>query len=176
MTHSYYNKLIAVDTEGKPFAIDQDPNPTGPVGWVEEPLAPGAQHEIKGLPIVLGDVDRGAAETVIRASADDSVHLRFRIAESGREKRASAADGRSDVFHQINSAGRDDRRARQFSVKSTTHCRTPASCARKLFFVPAATTIDPARSVRRWLTGPRAFRCDVREQFDAGLTNAGLRP
>ena len=40
MTHSYYNKLIAGDAAGKPFTIDQDPNPTGPVGWIEEPLAP----------------------------------------------------------------------------------------------------------------------------------------
>ena len=40
MTHSYYSKLIAVDTAEKPFTIDQDPNTTGPVGWIEEPLAP----------------------------------------------------------------------------------------------------------------------------------------
>ena len=77
MTHSYYNKLIAVDAAEKPFTIDQDPNPTGPVGWVGEPLPPGAQHEIKGLPIMLGDVDRGDAETVIRATAGQAVRLRF---------------------------------------------------------------------------------------------------
>ena len=42
MTHSYYKKVIAVDKDGKPIAIDQDPNPTGPVGWIEELLRPGA--------------------------------------------------------------------------------------------------------------------------------------
>ena len=87
MTHSYYKKVIAVDKDGKPIAIDQDPNPTGPVGWIEEPLRPGAQHEIKGLPIMLGDVDRGAAETVIRAEAGQSLRIHFELSNVARTTR-----------------------------------------------------------------------------------------
>jgi len=93
MTHSYYKKVIAVDKDGKPIAIDQDPNPTGPVGWIEEPLQPGAQHEIMGLPILLGDVDRGAAETVVRAEAGQSLRIHFELSNVGQDHRASISTG-----------------------------------------------------------------------------------
>ncbi|QGQ32631.1 serine/threonine protein kinase [Gimesia maris] len=79
MTHSYYTKLSAVDDTGKPVPIDQDRKPAGPVGWWFLPFGFGAQHEIRGLPIRLGDVERGQAETVIQAKPGQSVRVRFTL-------------------------------------------------------------------------------------------------
>lgn len=79
MTHSYYRKLAAVDGTGKAIPIDQDKKPAGPVGWWFLPFDFGAQHEIRGLPIRLGDMERGQAETVIRAKAGQSVRVRFTL-------------------------------------------------------------------------------------------------
>ena len=79
MTHSYYDKLTAVDATGAPFAIETDPGPGGPVGWMQFPFPPGAQHEIGGMPIVLGDVDRGSAESVIRAKPGQSLRISFTL-------------------------------------------------------------------------------------------------
>jgi len=77
MTHSCYNRIIAVDATGSDIPIDQDRGPAGPVGWLSNSLAPGESFEVRGLPIVLGDVERGAAETAVRAKAGQSIRLRF---------------------------------------------------------------------------------------------------
>ncbi|QDT28379.1 Serine/threonine-protein kinase PrkC [Gimesia panareensis] len=79
MTHSYYTKLSAVDDTGKPIPIDQDRKPAGPVGWWVLPFGFGVQHEIRGLPIRLGDMERGQAETVIQAKPGQSVRVRFTL-------------------------------------------------------------------------------------------------
>lgn len=79
MTHSYYTKLAAVDDTGKPIPIDQDRKPAGPVGWWVLPFGFGVQQEIRGLPIRLGDVERGQAETVIQAKPGQSVRVRFTL-------------------------------------------------------------------------------------------------
>ncbi len=87
MTHSYYEALHAVDNAGRDIAIDQDPGPVGPVGWIEMPLDPKSQHEISGLPIVLGDVPRAAGvETVIRAQPGQSCRVRFTVPNYGEPK------------------------------------------------------------------------------------------
>ncbi|WP_417387092.1 protein kinase domain-containing protein [Gimesia sp.] len=79
MTHSYYTKLSAVDDTGKPVPIDQDRKPARPVGWWFLPFGFGAKHELRGLPIRLGDVERGQAETVIQAKPGQSVRVRFTL-------------------------------------------------------------------------------------------------
>lgn len=79
MTHNYYTELSAVDDTGKPIPIAQDKKPAGPVGWWLLPFGFGSQHEIRGLPIRLGDVERGQAETVIQAKPGQSVRVRFTL-------------------------------------------------------------------------------------------------
>lgn len=79
MTHSYYKKLEATLANGQELAIETNPDPTGPVGWLQMPFAFGAQHEIRGLPILLGAGDRGDAETAIRVSKGNKIRLRFTL-------------------------------------------------------------------------------------------------
>jgi hypothetical protein len=80
MTRVYYEEITAVDASGKLLEIIQDDAKLPrPVGWIEVPFGFGAQHEVRGLPIVLGDVKRGAAETAIRATSGQSVRLRFTL-------------------------------------------------------------------------------------------------
>lgn len=79
MTHNYYTKLSAVDGTGKSISIDQDRKPAGPVGWWLLPFGFGAQHEIRGLPIRLGEVERGQAEAVIEAKPGQTVRVRFTL-------------------------------------------------------------------------------------------------
>ena len=79
MTHNYYTKLSALDGAGKSISIDQDRKPAGPVGWWLLPFGLGAQHEIRGLPIRLGEVERGQAETVIQSKPGQSVRVRFTL-------------------------------------------------------------------------------------------------
>src|SRR5262249_20235677 len=79
MTRGYYNKLVAIDAAGSGLPTEQTQEPAFPVGWMQLPLAPGAIHEIGGLPIMLGDVPRGSAETLIKAAVGQSVHLRFEV-------------------------------------------------------------------------------------------------
>ena len=79
MTHNYYTKLSALDETGKSISIDQDRKPAGPVGWWLLPFGFGAQHEIQGLPIRLGEVERGQAETVIQSKPGQSVRVRFTL-------------------------------------------------------------------------------------------------
>jgi serine/threonine protein kinase len=79
MTHNYYTKLSALDETGKSISIDQDRKPAGPVGWWLLPFGFGAQHEIRGLPIRLGEVERGQAETVIQSKPGQSVRVRFTL-------------------------------------------------------------------------------------------------
>ena len=80
MTHSYYDKLHAVDATGAPIPIDQDPSPGGPVGWMKMDLPRGAVHELSGLAIVIGDVPRDpSVETVIRAQPSQSCRVRFTL-------------------------------------------------------------------------------------------------
>jgi serine/threonine protein kinase len=78
MTRSYYDKIIAHDSTGKAIPIEQH-GPGGPVGWIQLPLPPDGLHEIRGLPILLGDGDLGSAETAIRAAAGQSIRLRFEL-------------------------------------------------------------------------------------------------
>ncbi|QDT92178.1 serine/threonine-protein kinase [Gimesia algae] len=79
LTHNYYTKLSALDETGKSISIDQDRKPAGPVGWWLLPFGFGAQHEIRGLPIRLGEVERGQAETVIQSKPGQSVRVRFTL-------------------------------------------------------------------------------------------------
>lgn len=83
MTHSYYKKLEATLASGKQLAVETDKNPAGPVGWLKTQFAFGAQHEIRGLPILLGDGDRGDAESAIRASKGDKIRVRFTLDNYG---------------------------------------------------------------------------------------------
>src|SRR5262249_8102335 len=73
MTHSYYDEIVAVDGAGRTIPIEQDEAPAGPVGWLQMPFGFGAQHEIRGLPILLGDGERDGAETAIRVKRDQAV-------------------------------------------------------------------------------------------------------
>jgi serine/threonine protein kinase len=84
ITRGYYNKLIALDVSRSEIPIEQDPGPAFPVGWMQhDPWPPGAIHEIAGRPIMLGDVPRGSAETLIKAAVGQSVHLRFEVPDFG---------------------------------------------------------------------------------------------
>jgi hypothetical protein len=77
MTHSYYDEIIVLDGAGRAIPIEQDELPAGPVGWLQIPFGFGAQHDIRGLPILLGEGERGGAETAIRVKRDQTVHVRF---------------------------------------------------------------------------------------------------
>ena len=79
MTRGYYDQLIAVDSAGKAIPVDQDKEPGGPVGWMSMPFGFGSRIEIRGLPIVLGDVERGSAESAIRAKPGESLRVRFTL-------------------------------------------------------------------------------------------------
>src|SRR6478736_296812 len=74
-----YSKIVAVDSFAKEIPIEQDRNPAAPVGWLKSPLPPGAIHEIRGLPITLGEAQRGAAQTVIKAAIGQTVRLSFQV-------------------------------------------------------------------------------------------------
>jgi hypothetical protein len=78
MTHSYYEGLLVSDDVGRTIQIDQDESPGGPVGWTRLPFAPGAQHQVTGLPIAVGQVKRAAGvETVICAEPGQQCRLKF---------------------------------------------------------------------------------------------------
>ncbi len=79
MMRGYHDQINAVDAMGNAIAIDHVPGPVGPVGWIETPFGFGAQHDVRGLPVVLGDVERGDAATVIRAKPGQSVRVRFAV-------------------------------------------------------------------------------------------------
>ena len=83
MTHGYYDEIIAVDAAGKAIPIDQDRGPAGPVGWTKLRMIANAVHEIRGMPIVFGDVERGSAETAIAAHAGQSVRVQYRLSNFG---------------------------------------------------------------------------------------------
>ena len=78
MTPSYYKKLSAVDAAGKELIIMQTQEPGTPVGWQLVELPPGAEHQVRGLPIRLG-FDRGGAATAIRVEAGMSIGVRFEL-------------------------------------------------------------------------------------------------
>jgi hypothetical protein len=78
MTHGYYKALQATDDTGEKIQTEQDEGPGGPVGWIEMPFAAGAEHEVTGLPIAVGQVKRGpGVETVICAVPGQQCRLRF---------------------------------------------------------------------------------------------------
>ena len=83
MTRDYYARIVAVDAAGKSIPVDQDTGPAGPVGWIIQPFRFGARHEIRGKPILLGDVIRGIAQTVIRAKPGQSVRVHFVLPNTG---------------------------------------------------------------------------------------------
>ncbi|TWU12097.1 Serine/threonine-protein kinase PrkC [Symmachiella macrocystis] len=77
MTRSYYGEIILDYSTHESIPLDQEKKPGGPVGWQRIPFKLGSQYDIRGLPIVLGDVERGDAKTVIRAMPGQSVRVRF---------------------------------------------------------------------------------------------------
>lgn len=79
MTHSYYKKLEVTLASGKQIPVETSKDPAGPVGWLQMPFAFGAQHEVRGLAILLGEGDRGDAESIIRVSKGDKIRLRFTL-------------------------------------------------------------------------------------------------
>jgi serine/threonine protein kinase len=79
LTRSYYNKLEATLANGKQLYVETNKDPGGPVGWLQMPFAFGAQHEIRGLPILLGAGDRGDAESAIHVDKGYKIHLRFTL-------------------------------------------------------------------------------------------------
>jgi len=79
ITHSYYQKLEVLDESGEPVPFKQDEDPAGPVGWQEVSFGFGAQHDINGLPIVLGTAERGDAETAIDAKPGQTIRVRFTL-------------------------------------------------------------------------------------------------
>jgi hypothetical protein len=83
MTRSYYEKLEVVDAAGAAIEVESDPDPTGPVGWLEMPFGFGAKHEISGLPILLGTGARGESESAIHAKSGQSVRMRFTLQNYG---------------------------------------------------------------------------------------------
>ena len=71
-------KLIAVDNAGVAIPLAQERNPKWIVGFTGlGEFGFGAQHEIRGRPIVLGDVERGDAEYAIRARLGQAVRIHF---------------------------------------------------------------------------------------------------
>ena len=89
MTRGHYKKIIAVDATGKNIPIDQGSGAEEMeelmiVGAEGTAMSPGTEHAIRGLPILLGDVDRGSAETVIRAKPGHSIRLRFELPDEGQ--------------------------------------------------------------------------------------------
>jgi hypothetical protein len=79
MTRGYYSKLIAVDAAGKDIPIEQTKDAALPVGWIETGLQPSALQEIPGPPMVLGNVERGSAETAIHAEPGQTFNLSFQL-------------------------------------------------------------------------------------------------
>ncbi len=71
-------KLVAVDNAGAAIPFDTDKNPKWIVGFMGfGEFGFGSQHEIRGRPIILGDVERGDAEFAVRAQAGQTVRVRF---------------------------------------------------------------------------------------------------
>lgn len=80
LTRGYYKALHVFDASGKAIPIDQDPGPGGPVGWIQMPLDPGDQYDLRGGTIVFGIVPRAeGVETVIQAEAGQAGRLSFTI-------------------------------------------------------------------------------------------------
>lgn len=78
MTHSYYSALQVTDDKGEKIEMEQDEGPAGPVGWTQSGFPAGAEQEITGLPIVVGQVKRApGVETVICAEPGQQCRLRF---------------------------------------------------------------------------------------------------
>lgn len=98
MTRGYYKKIAAVDSFAKEIALEQDQNPAFPVGWLMLPLPPGGQHEIRGLPILLDNGERGSAETVIRASPGQTVRLRFELPDVQKQDAPALPTGETVFF------------------------------------------------------------------------------
>lgn len=82
MTRSYYQKMEAILDHRGSLAVETDPEPAGPVGWVQMPFAFGARHEVRGLPILLGPGARGDAESAIRVEQGHTVQIRFTLNNS----------------------------------------------------------------------------------------------
>ena len=85
MAHGYYKKIVAVDAAGKEIPIEQERSPGGTGRLATDRLEPGRMHEVSGLPILLGDGERGTAETAIRAKPGQSVHVRFVLPRPDKE-------------------------------------------------------------------------------------------
>jgi serine/threonine protein kinase len=90
MTRSYYSKM---NLNMKGGSYEQDEKPGGPVGWMTVQLPPGHRHEVRGLPILLGDGDRGKAETAIRVAVGQSVTLGFVVPHPVRDEQQSLSTG-----------------------------------------------------------------------------------
>ena len=78
MTRSYYEGLLVADDSGAAIEYDQDKGPSGPVGWIQMPFAPGAEHEVMGMPIAVGQVKRApGVETVLCLTSGQQCRLKF---------------------------------------------------------------------------------------------------
>lgn len=77
LTRADYLQIKAVDRWGGNIEIEQDSELIAPSDSLELELFTGAQYRINGLPMVLGDAERGDAEMVIRAQLGQKVHVRF---------------------------------------------------------------------------------------------------
>jgi hypothetical protein len=98
MTHSYYKRIVAVDSFAKEIQIEQDSKPAGPVGRAMDWLPPRDLHEIRGLPILLGDGDRGSAETSIRAKPGQVIRLHFELPDVQEEDAPALPTGEVVFF------------------------------------------------------------------------------
>lgn len=77
-------KVVAVDNAGNTVQVDEDENPKWIVGFIGVgEFGFGSQHEIRGRPIVLGDVERDDAEFAIRAKAGQAVRVHFVLSNYG---------------------------------------------------------------------------------------------
>jgi hypothetical protein len=79
-------EIIAVDAAGNRIPIERKKGPGLPTGWTAMSLGSGDVHEVRGAPMVLGEIQHGAAATVLRAKPGQTVRLRFVLPNYGAAK------------------------------------------------------------------------------------------
>jgi hypothetical protein len=76
MTRGYYRKIVATDAAGKVIRT-YEADLLAPVGWTKTSLQPGAIQEVRGMPVGLGEPERGWDKAAARAVSVGSVRLQF---------------------------------------------------------------------------------------------------
>ncbi|MDA1231006.1 MAG: hypothetical protein O2856_09550, partial [Planctomycetota bacterium] len=85
MTESMYDRVVSIDAFEREIRIEKKGNFKRPVGRSVKRLAPGERHELRGLPIMPGDISGAPAETAIRVQPGLTATVRFLVPDFGTD-------------------------------------------------------------------------------------------